>query len=226
MGMTSPEGSAARSPSEQIEVLKRLGTATVHEAQGQVGAMDSGMKPIDPSRRLAGPALTVDSLPQDNLALHLALAHAKPGDVLVVDAKGFLEGGPWGDVLTLAAMRRGIAGLVIDGAIRDSDAIIGMGFPVFARGLSIKATHKNHAGRIGSEIVCGGQAVRTGDVILGDRDGLVVLRGDIEDVIAASEAREAKEERMRERIQAGESTVDILQLRPTLERLGVEFPRG
>ncbi len=219
-----PNDDTTRPTAGQIEVLKRLGTATIHEAQGQVGALDSGIKPVDPLRKLAGPALTVDCLPQDNLAIHLALARAAPGDVLVVDAKGFLEGGPWGDILTLAARKRGIAGLVIDGAIRDSDAIIDMGFPVFSRGLSIKATHKNHAGRIGGEIICGGQAIRTGDVVVGDRDGLVVLRGGIDRVIAVSEAREVKEKQIRDRLEAGELTIDILQLRPTLERLGVAVP--
>ena len=129
-------------------------------------------------------------------------------------------------MLTPAALKHGTAGLVIDGAISDSDAIIEVGFPVFARGLSIKAIHKNHAGRIGAEIVCGGQAIRTGDVILGDHDELVLLRGEIENVIAASEAREVKEKRMCERIEARESTIDILQLWPALERLGVEFSRS
>lgn len=224
MQTTTRTGDAARPTPLQLETLTRLGTATIHEAQGQIGALDSGIKPIDPSRKLAGTALTVDCLPQDNLAIHLAVAQAAPGDILVVDAKGFTEGGPWGDILTLAAQKRGIAGLVIDGAIRDSQAIIDMGFPVFARGLSIKATHKNHPGRIGVDIVCGGEAIGTGDIIVGDRDGLVVLRGEIETVIAASEAREDKECRMRERIEAGESTLDILQLRPTLARLGIEPP--
>lgn len=226
MQATAPDGVARRSTPDQIASLLRLGTATIHEAQGQIGALDSGLKPIDPRRKLAGPALTVDCLPQDNLAIHLALAHASPGDVLVVDAKGFLEGGPWGDILTLAAQKRGIAGLVIDGAVRDSDAIIDMGFPVFARGLSIKATHKNHPGRIGGEVVCGGQPVRRGDIVVGDRDGLVVLRGEVGKIIEAGEVREENERRMRARIEAGESTLDILQLRPKLDGLGVKVPES
>lgn len=205
----------------QVEVLKRLGTATLHEAQGQTGAFDSGLKPVDPTRRLAGVALTVDCIPQDNLVIHYALIKAAPGDVLVVDAKGFTEGGPWGDILTLAAQQRGIAGLVIDGAVRDVDSIIELGFPVFARAVSIKATFKNQAGRVGGEVVCGGQAIRTGDVIVGDRDGLVVLRGRTDEVIAAGEERERKEREMRERILAGETTVDILRLGPSLERVGL-----
>jgi 4-hydroxy-4-methyl-2-oxoglutarate aldolase len=207
---------------KQIETLKRLGSATIHEAQGQIGALDSCLKPLDPTRRLAGVVLTVDCRPDDNLVIHYALTKAVPGDVLVVDAKAFTEGGPWGDILTLAAQKRGIAGLVIDGAVRDADSIIEMGFPVFARSLSIKGTLKNQPGRVGTDIVCGGRLVRSGDVIVGDRDGLTVIAAaELDAVIAAAEERERKEQVIRERIQSGELTVDILGLRTTLQRFGM-----
>jgi regulator of RNase E activity RraA len=111
------------------EELRSLGAATVYEAQGAKGALDCGIKPIDPASRLVGPALTVDTRPADNLMLHYALSKARPGDVLVVDAKGFLEAGPWGDVLTVAAMKIGVAGLVINGAVRDANTIVEIGFP-------------------------------------------------------------------------------------------------
>ena len=130
----------------RFDRLRALGAATVYEAQGAKGALDSGIKPLDPRSRLVGPALTVDTRPADNLMLHYALLKARPGDVLVVDAKGFLEAGPWGDVLTTAAIKAGIAGLVIHGAVRDASAIVEMGFPVFCRGLSIKGTGKNQPG--------------------------------------------------------------------------------
>ncbi len=216
------ENGSRRPTPLQIEALKRLGAATIHEAQGQKGALDSGIKPVDPTRRLAGVALTVDCCALDNLAIHYALTKARPGDVLVVDAKGFTEAGPWGDILTLAAMKRGIVGLVIDGAVRDGDGIIELGFPVFARALSIKATFKNQAGRVGVDIVCGGQSVRSGDIIVGDRDGLVVVaQEDLASAIVAAEARELKERAIRERIRAGDATVDILSLGPALQRLGM-----
>lgn len=137
------------------EELRSLGAATVYEAQGAKGALDSGIKPIDPASRLIGPALTVDTRPADNLMLHYALSKARPGDVLVVDAKGFLEAGPWGDVLTIAAMKVGVAGLVINGAVRDADAIVEMGFPVFCRGLSIKGTGKVQPGKVNVPICIG-----------------------------------------------------------------------
>jgi 4-hydroxy-4-methyl-2-oxoglutarate aldolase len=202
---------------EQIDILKSLGTATIHEAQGQRGALQGGLRAVDPTRRLGGRALTVDCRPHDNLALHYALSKAVPGDVLVVDAKGFTEAGPWGDVLTLAAQAVGIVGLVIDGAVRDADAIIQMGFPVFSRGLSIKGTNKFQPGQVNVPITIGGVTIKPGAVIIGDRDGLVVVEAaEVEEVIRASQAREAKEVKLREAIKRGESTIDLLGLRDTL----------
>ncbi|MFF5864368.1 4-carboxy-4-hydroxy-2-oxoadipate aldolase/oxaloacetate decarboxylase [Pseudomonas sp. NPDC012596] len=208
---------------EQLLTLAQLGTATIHEAQGQVGALDSGLRPIDPTVRLCGSALTVECRPDDNLALHYALTKARPGDVLVVDAKGFTEAGPWGDLLTLAAQKLGIAGLVIDGAVRDANAIIDMGFPTFSRGLSIKGTNKCQPGRVNVPIVIGGVSVRPGDIIIGDRDGLVVVeRSRVQEVIELSRAREDKEAAIREGIEAGTSTVDLLGLRDTLQRFNMQ----
>jgi 4-hydroxy-4-methyl-2-oxoglutarate aldolase len=160
------------------EELRSLGAATVYEAQGAKGALDCGIKPIDPASRLVGPALTVDTRPADNLMLHYALSKARPGDVLVVDAKGFLEAGPWGDVLTVAAMKIGVAGLVINGAVRDANTIVEIGFPVFCRGLSIKGTGKVQPGKVNVPVCIGDVVIRPGDSILGDRDGLVVVSTD------------------------------------------------
>ena len=205
-----------------FEELRFLGTATVYEAQGAKGALDSGMKPIDPRSRLVGPALTVDTRPADNLMLHYALLKARPGDVLVVDAKGFLEAGPWGDILTAAAMKRGIAGLVIDGAVRDASAIEAMGFPVFCRGLSIKSTGKAHAGKVNVPLCIGGVVIRPGDIIVGDRDGLVVVEPDkLASVLESARGREAKEAGFRSAIENGASTAELLGLMATLESLGL-----
>jgi 4-hydroxy-4-methyl-2-oxoglutarate aldolase len=208
---------------DQLTQLRDLGTATVYEAQGAKGALDSGMKPIDPKVRLAGPALTVDARPADNLILHHAVLQAKPGDVLVVDAKGFMEAGPWGDVLTLQAMKLGIAGLVINGCVRDANLIIDLGFPVFCRGLSIKGTGKNQPGKVNVPICIGDAVIRPGDIIVGDRDGLVVVAQDEVDMaIANSIAREEKEVQQRKAIEAGTSnTVELLNLGDTLKRFGL-----
>lgn len=206
-----------------LQQLNALGTATIHEAQGQIGAMDHEMKPIDPTCRMIGRALTVDTRPDDNLMIHYALTKARPGDVLVVDAKGFLEAGPWGDLLTLAAMKRGIVGLVIDGAVRDANTILELGFPVFCKGLSIKGTNKEQAGKVNVPVICAGVNVRPGDIIVGDRDGVVVIKSeDAQSALDSANAREAKEDGIRTKIESGISTVEILGLGPKLKALGLE----
>ncbi|WP_075256548.1 4-carboxy-4-hydroxy-2-oxoadipate aldolase/oxaloacetate decarboxylase [Herbaspirillum camelliae] len=207
---------------EQIQQLRALGSATVYEAQGAKGALDHGMKPIDPASRLAGPALTVDARPGDNLVLHYAVLQAKPGDVLVVDAKAFMEAGPWGDVLTVLAMKKGIAGLVVNGCVRDANTIIDLGFPVFCRGLSIKGTGKHQPGKVNVPIVIGDVLIHPGDIIVGDRDGLaVVAQSEVEMTIASSMAREEKEQKMREAIENGASTVELMQLDTILKQYGM-----
>ena len=193
--------------------LAELGAATVYEANGQTGAFDAGLKPLDPTRTLAGRAVTLDLPPADNWYIHVAMLEAGPGDVLVVDAKGYLEAGPWGDVLTCLAQQRGLAGLVIDGAVRDSRDIIASGFPVFARGLSIKGTTKAVPGRVNVPVRVGGVTVDPGDIVIGDADGLVrVPAHQLHHALVASEARAAKEAGFRDRIRAGENTLDLLGL--------------
>lgn len=202
--------------------MSELGAATVYEAQGAKGALDSGMKPIDPGSRLVGPALTVDTRPSDNLMLHYALLKAKPGDVLVVDAKGFTEAGPRGDVLTAAAMKIGIAGLVIHGAVRDAQAIVDMGFPVFCRALSIKGTGKAQLGRVNVPVCIGDVSIRQGDIVVGDRDGIVIVAAEeAQAVLDSAKAREAKEDDFRSAIERGVSTAELLSLMPEFRRLGL-----
>ena len=197
-----------------LDTAAALGSATIHEAQGKIGALSHEVKPLDPTRRLAGRALTVLTRPGDNRALHLALLKAKPGDVLVIDAFGWKEAGVWGDVLTAAAQNTGIAGVVVNGAVRDADTIIELGFPVFAKALSIKGTAKDDDGIIGGTVTIDGVTIRTGDLIVGDRDGVVAVPQDsIEQALAAARAREDKEAGWVEQIAQGALTVDLLGLR-------------
>lgn len=208
--MTHPEPLADQAI---LARLAELGAATVYEANGQIGAFDARLKPLDPATTLVGRAVTVDLPPADNWYIHVALLEAGEGDVLVVDAKGFLEAGPWGDVLTCAAQQRGLAGLVIDGAVRDSRDIIATRFPVFARGLSIKGTGKVAPGRVNVPVRVGGVTVKPGDIVVGDADGLVrVPAHEVNDALAASEARESKEQGFRRRIRDGASTLELLGL--------------
>ena len=203
-----------------LHALRQLGAATIYEAQGAKGALDSGIKPIAPGMRLAGPALTVDTRPADNLMLHYAMLKAKPGDVLVVDAKGVLEAGVWGDVFTEQAQRIGLAGLVIHGAVRDAAAMTEAGFPVFSRGLSIKGTGKHQPGRLNVTVTIGDVAIDPGDIIVGDQDGVVVVkRHEVDAVLLKSRQREEKEAQFRQQIRDGATTVDLLGLEETLRRL-------
>ncbi|MFZ4875321.1 4-carboxy-4-hydroxy-2-oxoadipate aldolase/oxaloacetate decarboxylase [Janthinobacterium sp. Mn2066] len=205
-----------------LQALSLLGAATIYEAQRAQGALDSGIKPIAPGMRISGPALTVDTRAGDNLMLHYALLKAKPGDVLVVDAKGFAEAGLWGDVLTEQALKIGLAGLVINGAVRDAAAMIDAGFPVFCRGLSIKGTSKSQPGCLNVPVNIGGVHIAPGDIIVGDQDGLVVVdQHAVEEVLALALAREEKEALFRERIRNGVSTVELLGLEDTLQRLNL-----
>ncbi len=211
---------SSRPTHEQSTKLAQLGAATIYEAQGQFGSIDSALAAIDPSMRIVGPALTVDCGQADNLMLHAVLEHAQPGDVIVADAKGYLGAGAWGDVLTAAALHAGVAGLILDGAVRDASDIAELGFPVFARGLSIRGTTKTYRGTIGEPVQIGGVTVRTGDVVVGDRDGLVVIPAEqVQRSLALAEAREAKEQAFRRRIDSGATTVDLLGLRGIVDEL-------
>jgi 4-hydroxy-4-methyl-2-oxoglutarate aldolase len=201
-------------PPGLLRELAGFGTATLHEAAGGIGALPGPLAPLDPEALLWGRALTVWSPPGDNLALHRAVAVAQAGDVLVVDHGGSLDHGPFGDILALAARQRGVMGLVIDGAVRDKASLIRMGFPVFSRGLAIGGTVKQNPGRVGEDIQMGAVTVRQGDLVFGDADGVVVLPA--EGALAlreAAAARLATEARLRERILAGASTLDLLGLR-------------
>lgn len=204
--------------------LIRLGSATIYEAAGQTGAVDSALRPIDPQMTVVGTAFTVDVEPGDNLMVHLGVVAASPGDVLVVNANGCLDAGPWGDVLTIAAQAAGIRGLVIDGAVRDSSAIIDAGFSTFARGLCIRGTTKTRDGSVGGDIDLAGTRIATGDIIVGDRDGLVVIpKDDYESILARAESRFETELAYREQLLSGATTIDLLGLEPTLKALGHEL---
>lgn len=210
-------------PPQSIQALREFGSATVYEAQGAKGALDSGIKPIHPEMQVVGPAVTVDIRPGDNLMLHYAMLKVKPGDVLVVDAKGFVEAGPWGDVFTEQAIKVGLAGLVINGAVRDARTITELGFPVFCRGLSIKGTGKNQPGKLNVPICIGDVQIHPGDIVVGDVDGVVVVKRDeVDFAIRSSQEREEKEAIYRQKIREGATTVELLGLGETLRRLSLD----
>jgi 4-hydroxy-4-methyl-2-oxoglutarate aldolase len=193
--------------------LLPLGTATVGEAWPAARMMSAPLRPLATGMVLAGRALTVRCRPGDNLALHLAIAAAQPGDVLVVDYGGSVESGPFGEIMALACQMRGIAGLVIDGAVRDSAQITSLGFPVFARGLNIRGTVKQDPGVIGSTLAMGGVDITTGDVVFADADAILVLAiSDLDAALAAARDRAARETLIMDRLRQGETTLSILGL--------------
>ena len=197
---------------ELVAAAARLPSATLHEAAGKIGALPSGIKPVAPQFKFAGSALTVHSPGGDNLWLHRALDVAQPGDVMVVFASGAWEHGYWGEIMTTMAQVRGLAGLVIDGCVRDSVLLADIGFPVFARGLCIQGTGKDFGatGWINHPVLMGNVAVQAGDLVVGDADGVVAIPHDrAAEVIAASQRREDEEAGILRRLQAGESTLQV-----------------
>jgi 4-hydroxy-4-methyl-2-oxoglutarate aldolase len=186
-----------------------LGASTVYEASGLPCALSPALRPVWKGARLCGPALTVRCSPADNLGIHRAVELAPPGCVLVVDARGVLVG-YWGEVLTRAALKQGVVGLVIDGAVRDIDALERLRFPVFARGVSMQGTTKTDPGVIGQPIRICGAMVESGSLMLGDRDGVLSLpAGRVEQTAENARARQEQERRYFARIEDGESTLDL-----------------
>lgn len=195
-----------------IARARALPSATVHEAAGRVGALPPAIKPVHPSMKLCGPAVTVHSPGGDNLWIHRALYVAKPGDVLVVYANEVHDYGYWGEIMSTAAQVRGLGGLVIAGGVRDIDLLERIGFPVFATGLCIRGTGKDHLARgwVNHPVLMGDITVHAGDLVLGDRDGVVVIgRERAAEVVQAAEQREAKEADVLKRIAAGERTLEV-----------------
>jgi 4-hydroxy-4-methyl-2-oxoglutarate aldolase len=213
-----------RADGEIIRMLGKLGVATVHEAQGRIGLMRPFLRPIFPGARLAGSAVTVLCQPGDNLMIHAAIEVCRPGDALVVTTTSESEDGMFGDLLATSCIAHGIVGLVIDAGVRDVSDLTVMNFPVWAKAINAQGTVKASPGSVNVEVVCAGAIVRPGDVIIGDLDGVVVVRKEAAaEVAMLGAARIAKEEQSRERLRAGELGVDFYGLRAKLAELGVEY---
>ena len=202
----------SRPSADVLATASRLGAATLHEAGGRIGVMPSAIKPVAPGMRVCGPAVTVHSPGGDNLWLHRAIYVAQPGDVLVVHVSGEYDWGYWGEIMSCAAHSRGLAGLVIDGCVRDGAVLADFGLPVFARGLCIRGTGKDFGARgwINHPLLFGDLTVHPGDLVAGDTDGVVVIpRERAAQVVDASQQREAKEAAILERLRAGERTLEL-----------------
>jgi len=194
--------------------LARHGTATL----GECGArrMRNRIRPVWSGARVAGPAVPVRCTPGDNLAIHVGVARAEAGSVLVVDVGDEPELGYWGEVLTTAAEAAGIAGLVIDGCVRDVDAIAAHGFPVFSAGIALTGATKDRPGSVGQPVTVGDVHVDAGDWVVGDTDGVVVVpHATLGDVLRAARVRTGREATLLEQLRAGRTTLDLLGLDPS-----------
>ena len=197
----------------QIEQAKRLGTSTLFEASGiATSAADAAIRPVWLGASVAGPAYPVECSPGDNLSIHIALEKAPRGSVLVVTTGGYLAG-YWGEVLTVAAQATGVAGLVIDGGVRDIAALATRKFPVFSRGVSMRGTIKASSPSVGRIISLGGTPVAPGDLVVADDDGVLIIpTAAVDATLGNGQARADKEAKMMQALEAGSSTIELLGL--------------
>ncbi len=194
--------------------LQALGAATL----GESGALTlpARLRPVWRGAVLAAPAIPVRCTPGDNLAVHVAVASAPPGSALAVDVGGVDARGYWGEVLTTGAQARGLAGLVIDGGVRDVAALESLGFPVFSALVALPGATKVGRGSVGRPGTVAGTPVRLGDWVVGDVDGVVIVPGtELDAVLATARGRTAKEQGYFEQLRAGTTTVELLELDTT-----------
>ena len=204
-----------------INELNKFSTATLHEAYNKKGSLPYNIKPIDGKMKLCGIVFPVKLYNGSNYLLHKAIYNAPYNSIIVAETDGLIEYGYWGEIMTVAALGKNIKGLVIDGCIRDSNEIINLDFPVFSRGICIRGASKlkNADKKFFNHIEIGDVTIKSGDVIIGDSDGVVVLPADeAPNIIKNAIKREKEEKEYIKLIKTGTTTLELFQLTNTYDR--------